>query len=274
MKKKIITVILVIAIILVLGGIGFVTYGIVQKATLNVPHPIATMEIKDYGTVKIELYPEMAPNTVANFIRLANRGYYDGLTFHRTIPDFMIQGGSKNGNGDDSPKLSDIMDNVADDREYNIKGEFIANDFQNTLRHEKGVISMARGDYGNTISTSLAEEGYNSAGSQFFITTADDDFLNGNYAGFGKVIEGYDIIEKIQNVEVYYRSEDLKEGEEAPKDDDGNEIPSDKPKKDVVIESISVETYGIDYGVPETIEPFDVNAWYQQMMQQYMTVSY
>ncbi len=266
MKKTIITVILSIAIIATLVGIGFVTYGIVKKATLNVPNPVATMVIKDYGTVKIELYPNIAPNTVTNFIRLANRGFYNNLTFHRTIPDFMIQGGSKDGTGSDSPMLSDIMDDVEEDKEYNIKGEFIINDFNNTLLHEKGVISMARTDYGTSLGSTVAEGGYNSAGSQFFITTADNDFLNGYYAAFGKVIEGYDVIEKISNVEVIYRESELKEDEKAPTDENDETIPSDKPKKDVVIESITVDTFGIDYGIPETVEPFDIQEFYNQYL--------
>ena len=203
----------------------------------------------------------MAPNTVTNFIRLANRGFYDGLTFHRVVPDFMIQGGDKNGDGTGTPKLSDIEDNVAEDKEYCIPGEFIANGYtQNTLKHEKGVISMARSDYSQTDS-SLLEEGYNSAGSQFFIMTEDNSSLDGLYAAFGKVIEGMDIVEKIANVEVTYRSSDLSEGEEAPKDEEGNELDADRPVDPPVIKSLKVETYGVDYGVPETNDVFDYYTW-------------
>lgn len=262
MFKKIILIIAIIAVIL---GIGFVGYGFYKKATTNIPNPVATMEVEDYGTIKIELYPEKAPNTVANFIRLANRGFYNGLTFHRTMPDFVIQGGDKSGDGSGSPSLSDIKDGVEKDEQYNIPGEFIANGYtQNTLKHTKGVISMARKDYSQI--SSLTEYGYNSAGSQFFIMTEDSSSLDGLYAAFGQVIEGMDVVEKISKTEVYYRSSELIEGEEAPKDKEGNTIESDKPKKAPVIKSITVETYGVDYGIPKTVEVFDYNAW---LMQQY-----
>lgn len=270
--KKFKIVLLIIAIILVIAGIGFVGYGFYKKITTNISNPVATIEVEDYGTIKVELYPEQAPNTVANFVRLANRGFYNGLTFHRTIPDFMIQGGDKEGTGAGSPKLSDIKDEIQSDATYNIKGEFIANGYNNTLKHKKGVISMARKDYStySNINPALITYGYNSAGSQFFIMTEDNDYLDGYYAAFGEVTEGMDIVEKIANVKVYYRSSELKEGESAPKDSDGNEIASDKPKKAPVIKNITVETYGVDYGIPETVEEFDMNAWYTNfLMQQY-----
>ena len=226
------------------------------------------MKVKGYGTIKMELYPDKAPNTVANFIRLANRGFYNGLTFHRTMPNFVIQGGSKDGKGSSSASLSDIMDkeSIDKDKEYNIKGEFIANGYnKNNLKHEEGVLSMARGDY-TQYSPNLTSESYNSASSQFFIMTANNTQLDGLYAAFGRVTEGMDVVKKISNVKVYYRSADLKEGQSAPKDKDGQEIASDTPKKAPVIESLSVETYGVDYGMPETVDPFDVNSW---IMQQY-----
>ena len=217
------------------------------------------MEIEGFGTIKIELYPDMAPNTVTNFIRLANRGFYDGLTFHRVVPDFMIQGGDKNGDGTGTPKLSDIEDNVTEDKEYCIPGEFIANGHtKNTLKHEKGVISMARSDYSQTDS-SLLDEGYNSAGSQFFIMTEDNTSLDGLYAAFGKVIEGMDIVEEISNLEVYYRSTEVDSDFETPKDDEGNEIASDTPKEEPVIKSITVETYGVEYDAPVVSTVFDTS---------------
>ena len=148
MKKILIRIILILAIIATVAGIAYVTYGIYKKATWEEKNPIATIEIKDYGTIKVELYPKIAPNTVTNFIRLANRGFYNGTTFHRTIPNFVIQGGAKKDDKDSSPLLSDIMDNVENDKEYNIEGEFIANGYsKNNLKHQKGVISMARSDY-------------------------------------------------------------------------------------------------------------------------------
>ena len=243
--KKIIT---IIAIILVIALIGWLCYGYYEKFAKEVQNPIATMEIEGYGEVKIELYPEFAPNTVANFIRLANSGFYDGLTFHRTIPDFMIQGGDKEGNGSGSPTLSDIKDDVAVDKEYSIKGEFVANGYnKNTIRHEEGVISMARGDYS---AYGYVEEGYNSAGSQFFIMTKNTSTLNGLYAAFGKVIEGMDVIHNIENVEVVTRN--------------SSEADADKPVNPPVIKSIRVETYGIDYGIPETIDPFNLSQLFNQ----------
>lgn len=265
MKKKLIRTLLVLCIILALVGIGFTCYGFYKKLTTNIPNPVATMEIEDYGTIEIELYPDKAPNTVANFIRLANRGFYNGLTFHRTIPDFMIQGGDKGGNGTGSPSLSDIQDNVGTDKEYNIPGEFIANGYtKNNLKHTKGVISMARTDYSQA-SSSLAAYGYNSAGSQFFIMTKDNTSLDGLYAAFGKVIEGMDVVEKVANVEVYYRDGDLKEDDKKPKDEKGNEVAyPNTPKKAPVIKSITVKTYGVDYGMPETNDVFDYSSWLMQ----------
>ena len=244
-------IILIIAIILVIVFIGYLSYGYYEKFFAKTQNPIATMEVEGYGTIKIELYPDMAPNTVTNFIRLANRGFYNGLTFHRTIPDFMIQGGDKNGDGTGVPSLSDILDDVSEDKTYAIKGEFVANGYkQNTLRHEEGVISMARSDY-SSLDSSLTEYGYNSAGSQFFITTANNPSLNGLYTAFGKVIEGLDVVHAIENVEVVTRDSSAEEG-------------VDKPVNRPVITSLSVETFGVDYGVPETMDVFDVQEWFNQ----------
>ena len=264
MKKIGIRVLLILGILLAIAGIVFVSIGVYKKYTLDIPNPVATIEIEDFGTVKVELYPDKAPNTVANFIRLANRGFYNESTFHRTVPDFVIQGGAKDGDTTASPMLSDIMDNVENDEAYNIPGEFIANGYKdNNLKHEAGVISMARSDYSTYGYTT---EGYNSAGCQFFITTTDNTSLDGLYAAFGKVIEGMDVVEEVSNVEVYYRDEDLGEDEEAPTDEDGNTIQSDTPIDQPVITSITVETYGVDYGVPETVEPFDISSMFSQYL--------
>lgn len=255
--------IMIIAIILVIVALITVSLGILKKSTMKVQNPVATMEVQDFGTIKVELYPDQAPNTVANFITLANRGYYNGLTFHRVIPDFMIQGGDKNGDGTGTPTLGDLK-GTDDDSKYAIKGEMLANGYtDNKLKLEEGVIAMARSDYSYY---GKAKEGYNSAGSQFFIMHKDNLSLNGLYAGFGKVIEGMDVVDKIANVEVTYRSSDLKEGEEAPKDEEGNALTADMPKNKPIIKSITVETFGIDYGEPETMEPFDI---YKYMMQSY-----
>ena len=182
----------------------------VETATEVVPiatTPVATIVVKDYGTIQLELYPEMAPNTVNNFITLANEGFYDGLIFHRVIDGFMIQGGDPEGIGIGGPG-------------YSIAGEFANNGYtQNTLSHEKGVISMARA------------QNPDSAGSQFFITSEDSTFLDKDYAAFGKVISGLDVVDAIQKTET-----------------DRN----DKPVDDVVIESITVETNGVS--VPSVIK--------------------
>lgn len=166
--------------------------------------PIVTMVIKDYGTITLELYPEMAPNTVNNFITLANDGFYDGLIFHRVIQDFMIQGGDPDGIGSGGPG-------------YSIAGEFATNGFeQNTLSHTKGIISMARTNMPDT------------AGSQFFIMSADGTYLDGQYAAFGKVTSGIEIVEAIEKVKT-------------------NSI--DKPLEDIIIESIRVDTNGVEVPV-------------------------
>ena len=135
-------------------------------------NPIVTMAMENGGVIKAELYPEVAPNTVNNFIDLINRGFYDGLIFHRVIPGFMIQGGCPEGTGMGGPG-------------YSIKGEFTSNGFKNDLNHTKGVLSMARAMHPD------------SAGSQFFIMVADAPHLDGQYASFGKVIEGMEVADEI-----------------------------------------------------------------------------
>ena len=170
--------------------------------------PIATILMEDGKKMTAELYPDKAPNTVNNFISLANKGFYDGLTFHRVIPGFMIQGGCPDGTGMGGPG-------------YEIDGEFASNGFpQNDLKHTTGILSMARtGDP-------------NSAGSQFFIMVAPAEHLDGDYAAFGLVIEGADEAIAISRVQ--------------------RSMWDDKPKKPVVIQSIRVDTRGVDYPEPET----------------------
>lgn len=251
---------LVIAIVLVLSAIAILCVGYYKKATYEVKNPIATIEIKDYGTVKVELYPEYAENTVNNFITLANNGFYDGLTFHRIIKDFMIQGGDPKGDGTGTPTLSAIDTTIEKaseaDTEYNINGEFMLNDYEaNTLKLEKGVIAMARGDYSayaNYFGNSVVKEGYNSAGSQFFIMTTDDNTaLTGSYAGFGKVIEGFEVIEKVAKVKVKKASDDATE--------------ESTPVKDIIISSIEIETFDTTYDMPKTHTPFDMGSYMSSM---------
>lgn len=170
-------------------------------------NPVAFIQMEQGGIIKAELYPEVAPNTVNNFISLANQGFYDGLTFHRVIPGFMIQGGDPDGNGMGGPG-------------YTIRGEFSANGFQNTLRHSRGVLSMAR---------TMAPD---SAGSQFFIMHADAIHLDGQYAAFGKVIEGMDVVDKIAAARTDW---------------------NDRPRQKQVIAKISVMTFGVEYPEPEKL---------------------
>ena len=252
MKKNYLKIFLLIILILMIIGIAYLVYGYVRKANEVIQNPIVTMEIENYGTVKMELYPEYAPNTVANFVKLVQNGYYNGLTFHRVEKDFMIQGGDKKGDGTGKVELKDLYPEISDsdNKEYNIPGEFIANSFsKNKIRFEKGVLAMARADY-SQLSSSLTEEGYNSAGSQFFIMTADMSNMNGYYAAFGKVIEGMDIVEKISELETKVETAE-----------DGTEKKTSTPVETPVISSMTVDTFGVDYGNPTTNNPFDYTSW-------------
>ncbi len=168
-------------------------------------NPIVTFNMKGGDVFYVELYPDVAPNTVNNFISLVNKGFYNGLCFHRVIEGFMIQGGDPKGNGTGGPG-------------YSIRGEFTKNGFKNNLKHKRGVISMARSMMPN------------SAGSQFFIMHADAPHLDGQYAAFGQVIDGMDVIDKIAAVNVDY---------------------NDKPLRDQIIESVTVDTDGEEYDEPE-----------------------
>ena len=250
--SKIIWMIAIIVLIVLIGVVGF---GYIQKLTYKPENPIATMEVENFGTIKIELYPEEAPQTVSNFIALSNRGFYDGLTFHRIVKEFMIQGGDPEGKGTGGAKISNLKDD-GEEKEYTIKGEFIANGVNNKIKMTEGVLAMARSDY-SQYSSSLKEDSYNSGSSQFFIVTKDTNSLNGLYTGFGKVTEGMDIVHKIEEVEVK-----AADGTESSEQSQTAEVstPVNPPK----IKSIRVETNGVDYGLPNTLEPFNYNAWINQ----------
>ena len=243
---EIIWIIALIAIIVIIGVVGV---GYYKKNTFNPQNPVVTMEVENFGTIKMELYPDKAPETVANFVTLANRGFYDGTTFHRVVKDFMIQAGSKNGDGTTGAKISDLKDGGADE-DYTIKGEFLANVVNNNLKFEEGILAMARADY-TQYSSNLTDESYNSGCAQFFIMTKENTNLNGYYTAFGKVIEGLDVVHNIENIEVK-----VAEGQE---ETEGAEVstPVNAPK----VTSIRVETYGIDYKLPETLTPFDYTSW-------------
>lgn len=244
---KIIWIIALIAVVVLIGVVGF---GYYKKATFKGQNPIVTMEVENFGTIKIELYPDQAPETVSNFIVLANRGFYDGTKFHRVVKDFMIQAGSKDGDGTTGATISDLMDDGANE-EYTIKGEFLANGITNTIKFEEGTLAMARADY-TSYSSALAEESYNSGCNQFFIMTENNTNLNGYYTGFGKVIEGLDVVHQIEEIEVT-----VAEGEEENEDAEVS-----TPVNPPVVTSIRVETFGIDYGMPETLTPFDITSWF------------
>ncbi len=225
--KKIYTILwAVLAVLVILIGISI--YAIVKednKETNNNPqevyamrekiealnitkNPVVTIEMENGGKIVAELYPEVAPNTVCNFISLASSGFYDGLIFHRCIEDFMIQGGDPEGTGMGGPG-------------YVIKGEFTNNGFENNLKHTVGVLSMARRSYP-----------LDSAGSQFFIMVADYPYLDGDYATFGKVIEGMDVAMEIVSTE---------------KDE------NDMPLTPQVMKKVTVDTFGVTYPAPETM---------------------
>ena len=170
-------------------------------------NPIVTFTMENGDTMKAELYPEVAPNTVNNFISLVKKSFYDGLIFHRIISGFMIQGGDPDGTGMGGPG-------------YSIKGEFASNGFKNDLKHTRGVLSMAR---------SMRPD---SAGSQFFIMHQNAPHLDGDYAAFGKLIEGEDVLDKIAGVDTDY---------------------SDRPRKPQVMKTVTVETFGEEYPEPEKL---------------------
>jgi len=170
-------------------------------------NPIVTIEMENGGKMIAELYPDIAPNSVNNFIGLIQKGFYDGLIFHRVIPGFMIQGGCPQGMGIGGPG-------------YTIKGEFAANGFKNDLVHSRGVLSMARA------------MDPDSAGSQFFIMVEEAPHLDGQYAAFGKVIEGMEVADRIVAVKRNFQ---------------------DKPKEDQRMKKVTVETFGVDYPEPEKI---------------------
>ena len=174
-------------------------------------NPIVTIEMENGKKILAELYPEVAPETVNNFIHLANQGFYNGLIFHRVISGFMIQGGDPDGVGTGGPG-------------YCIKGEFLMNGVKNELSHKRGVLSMARANHPN------------SAGSQFFIVHQDSKFLNNQYAAFGKVTEGMEVVDEIASVKT-----------------DAN----DRPAADQRMKSVTVETFGQTYPEPKKLpDPF------------------
>lgn len=245
-NKKLLASVSLLIIILIIGGV--LAYGYYQKLTYKLQRPIVSMEIENYGTVKIELYPDEAPNTVKNFIKLINEEYYKGLTFHR-VEESLIQGGDKEGDGTGKT-------------EYTIKGEFKENGFDNTLKFERGTIGIARQDYSSysSIDPSVVEKGYNSGYSQFFILTEKIESLDENYTAFGKVVEGIEIIDEISKLET----------ETETNAETGETTKTTKPVNPPIISNITVETYGFEYGEPEVQTAFDFNSW---LMEKYYGIS-
>ena len=170
-------------------------------------NPIVTFTMENGDVMKAELYPDVAPNTVNNFISLVKKGFYDGLIFHRVIAGFMIQGGDPEGSGMGGPG-------------YSIKGEFNYNGVENNLKHSRGVLSMARAQHPD------------SAGSQFFIMHADAPHLDGQYAAFGKLVEGEDVLDSIASIDTDW---------------------SDRLRTPQVMKTVTVDTFGVDYAEPETL---------------------
>jgi peptidyl-prolyl cis-trans isomerase B (cyclophilin B) len=170
-------------------------------------NPIVTFTMENGDVMKAELYPDVAPNTVNNFISLVKKGFYDGLIFHRVIAGFIIQGGDPEGSGMGGPG-------------YSIKGEFNYNGVENNLKHSRGVLSMARAQHPD------------SAGSQFFIMHADAPHLDGQYAAFGKLVEGEDVLDSIASIDTDW---------------------SDRPRTPQVMKTVTVDTFGVDYAEPETL---------------------
>ena len=170
-------------------------------------NPIVTFTLENGDVMKAELYPDVAPNTVNNFISLVKKGFYDGLIFHRFIAGFMIQGGDPEGSGMGGPG-------------YSIKGEFNYHGVEHNLKHSRGVLSMARAQHPD------------SAGSQFFIMHADAPHLDGQYAAFGKLVEGEDVLDSIASIDTDW---------------------SDRPRTPQVMKTVTVDTFGVDYAEPETL---------------------
>ncbi len=302
--KKIILVLAILTLIgiLIFLGINYAEAGMnkIKKDS----NPVVTMEIENYGTIKMELYPDMAPNTVKNFITLANNGYYNGKTISE-VGKSTISGGfdlntvkeeskDKKEKKDDKkkdaeteeseqyitgPKLSDIRTLEKDEKDsaYSIKGEFVEAGYtDNTLSHEKGIVTMARktyNDYQNQISLMqmMGQDSYlstiisllnDTAGSGFSIMTKNDISYDGEYAAFGKVIEGIEIVDKISKVEC--KKQETDKSEDKKDDDDENAVMT--PKKEIKITKMTVDTKGVNYGAPEMTGKVDFESLFSQLM--------
>ena len=301
--KKVKFIIWIIVLVAVCMGLGYYVYGFARKSIEGNTHPIATLNIKNgetEGTVKIELYPEYAPNTVTNFIKLIECGYYDGKLVYGKDEICMYVGrasgdeteASTDEDGESTqiekgeiidPTWSTIDPEVEKgsdaDYKYTIKGEFYNNGFaQNTLAHEKGIVSLIRNDYSQFsqgTANSLIEEGYNSGNSQIGIMMSDDSSnLNGLYAAFGRVIEGMDFLENIYNTaemeaKTADASAEVTTDAEATTEESEDEGGIKAFAGKIIISSATVEKNGVDFGSPEIQEMFDYSSYlsnyYSQM---------
>ena len=292
--------IIIVALLLLYLGINYAKAGMNELKKDN--NPIVTMEIEDYGTIKIELYPDMAPNTVKNFVALVNSGYYNGKTISEIGEDSIVGGFDlSDGKQEDSeekkdeekatvegedteekyvpgPKLSNIktLKDGEDDTAYSIAGEFVEAGFtDNTLSHQRGVISMKRDTYEDyqyqlSLLQMMGYESYidtlislmdDTAGSGFFIVTDTNTSYDGQYAAFGKVIEGMDVVDKISEAKVKEEKSDDEESSE--------EVTTKVPEKEIKISKVTVDTKGVDYGVPTTSTRFDFDALFSQLLSSY-----
>ena len=238
----------IVLTIIVVALIGVLCFGYFGKATHKPENPIVTIEVEEFGTIKMELYPDKAPNTVENFIALIKSGYYNGRTFY-SIDDETIQAGDGTGSGTGSARLSEINPKIQKDSDkdttYAIEAEAYYNGYTNNdIPLEKGYVAMARSPYA-----------MDSALSEFFITASDFSEYNGYYAAFGKVIEGMDVVEKISKVE---RKTETTKNDETGKEEKTETL---EPVNPPVITKVTVDEKGGNYGVPETVEPFDYAQW-------------
>ncbi len=275
--KKILIGLIIIALI---AAIVLLVINIVMAKVDNKPNPVVTMEVEGYGIIKMELYPDKAPNTVKNFIKLAQNGFYNGKTFN-DIENGLVRAGAvaettdEDGNAVTGPMLSDMktLAEGEEDYQYAIPGEFMENNYtDNNLKHQRGVISMYRKTsslYQQEISLMqmmgyseyidpILEDMYDSQDTQFFILTADNMNYNGLFSAFGRVTEGMDIVDQISQLELTQET-----------DENGESYESTKPVNPPVIKNVTVETYGVNYGDPEVVRAIDFDAYFDMFMQMF-----
>ncbi len=276
MKKLVLWIIILVILVALVGVYAYSTFD--RNVNGNV-HPVVSIELGDYGSVKFELYPEYAPNTVTNFIKLAESGYYNNKVMYGKDSICLYLGRDENGEVV-NPTTEDIEYAAVAPYNYSIDGEFIANGFsKNTLRHEKGVLSLIRNNYPSELS--LTEESYNSGNAQVGIMMSDDSVnLNGVYAAFGRVVEGMDVLEKIYN-EAETKVEETEETDEIAAEtvDTATEETVEVEEDDSEIKTfvnyptiteVRVDTHGINFGMPEIHEMFD----YETYINQYLSSMY